>query len=348
MSNDFHIIKERIRDENRVEEVLEKLECNFICRRGNRVEAQLPERFEKGNKRAVQVYLNDSLSARIRNMRLNQGDIINLVSFILTDGKDENDLFQAKKWLCTKLGYSDVLNQKYEKKEDPVAWFKKIKRKYKKKVQLTSVVPNKVLPEEILDYYHLIPYQGWIDEGIDWETQYEFEVGFDLESARVIFPIRNSNGELIGVKGRTVIDDERKYLYLHECNKNIELFNYHRALPYIKEKRQVIVFEGAKSVMKAWAFGYKNCVAIEGNTMSDIQLQLLYNLGMDVEIVFALDEDITQEEVQEGFVDRVLVRKVSMVIDTFGLLDEKDSPVDKGKEVWDHLLKNRILCQIKL
>ncbi len=43
---------------------------------------------------------------------------------------------------------------------------------------------------------------------------------------RVVFPVHNSNGDLIGVKGRLLDkwmdDDGYKYLYLHPCNKSIE------------------------------------------------------------------------------------------------------------------------------
>lgn len=202
-----------------------------------------------------------------------------------------------------------------------------------------EIKPNRVLDERILSYYINEPWGPWIDEGIDWKTQKEFGVGFDLETGRVIFPVRNRFGELIGVKGRTVVGDEAKYLYLYECNKSIELFNLDKALPYIDDKKEVIVFEGAKSVMKAWSYGYKNCVSIEGDSITDEQIQLLKELGIEINIVLAFDKDKSEEWVKDSIVRRITNRNVYMIHDFFDFLDEKDAPVDKGKEVWEELYK---------
>lgn len=343
--NDLKVIKQKILDEGLVEEILNKLECQHVRRENNRLVAQLPERFGSGNTRNVVVYLDENLKSYIFSRGVT-GDIYNVVSYIITNGEKEEDIYRAKKWICANFGLKGIKVQNNIR--DPLRWLKDIKKKYRANEEV-RVEPNKVYPERILNDFIMLPWKPWIEEGIDYQTQIEFEIGIDLETQRVIFPVRNKNGELIGIKGRTITDDKAKYLYLYECNKSIELFNLHRALPYIKQQKEVIVFEGAKSCMKAWSMGVRNTVSIEGGNMSLVQIKLLLDLGFDIEIILAFDKDKTADEEEmkkiQKYVDSFVLRKVSMIIDDYGYLGEKDSPVDKGVEVWEKLYRSRVILR---
>lgn len=83
MSNDLRLIKERILEEDKVKTLLELMGCGFVEKRNQRYEAQLPEKFDSPNKRSVQVYLNSSLSSRIRTLGESDIDIYGLVSYIV-------------------------------------------------------------------------------------------------------------------------------------------------------------------------------------------------------------------------------------------------------------------------
>lgn len=370
MSNDYNdlkIIKERILKENRVEELLDHMGCEKIDyeQRGELIVCQLPEKFKSKNTRSCQIRLNDSLTSHIRSRGV-KGDIFTLVSYIVNNipaNETQDDLKKAKEWVIEVLGYHDILDGRYEGMKNIGrqlnSWLKDIK-KNRNRINWDDVKPNKPIDEKIKNQYIMIPYYDWILEGISWNTQKEFEVGFDLQSDRVVTMIRNKEGQLIGVKGRYVGDnqdilDKKKYLYLHKMNKSVELFNLHRALPYILEHKSVIVFEGYKSVMKCHDIGIYNTVSMEGDDLSPVQISLLKDLGIDVQIILAYDKDkmVVPIDTETGELlaeyppwimeqaEKITNREVFAIIDNWNLLDEKDSPIDKGGHEFVTLLDKK-------
>lgn len=349
MSNDLQEIKKRIYDEERIEEILDALGCQHIRRKRSRYEAQLPPEFDSRNRRAVQIRNKESLPATVWNRAdFPEGsDVFFLVSYIKNDcrSKEEclKDLSNSKRWICELLGYKEMLRGSNGAGHDPLKWLRNIKRKRRKRrKEIKHIEPNKVLDESILKQYIQGSWAPWVEEGISDETQIEFGIGFDLDLGRVTIPIRNSVGDLIGVKGRTVTGHDMKYLYLYQCNKGIELFGMDKTLPYIMEQNEVIVFEGAKSVMKAWSYGIRNCVSLEGDKITDEQIHLLKSFGMDVRIIFAMDKDKSIEEI-ERMARRIKLRDVYAIIDERDKLKEKDAPIDRGEKVFWKLYNENLL-----
>ena len=133
MSNDLQEIKKRIIEEDAVGTLLESMECSYV-EKNNRYEAQLPLKFDSPNKRSVQVYLNDSLSSRIRTLGESDIDIYGLVSYIVhelyTEEERQKDLFKAKRWICETLGYTEYTNQSHTSKPptmEHLKWLKDVK-----------------------------------------------------------------------------------------------------------------------------------------------------------------------------------------------------------------------------
>lgn len=352
--NDLPKIKERIYEEELIEQILEALECEYIRPIGNvRYEAMLPERFMKSNKRAVQVKNTPSLASHIYNTGVS-GDIFLLVGYILygTETQDElhDVLFQCKAYICNLFGWHEYITheqgddfEEIVEKKDYLAFLRPTQKARKKRQRLKVMrdKENQVLDKEsVFSWYRDVAHEAFYDDGISVRTQKVFEVMFDETTMRVVFPIYNSNGELVSIKGRYVGDDEWvldeiKYLYLYSFDKSIELFNLHRALPYIKKSGEVIVFESEKSVMKAYQYGFKNCVAISGSELSPVQAHMLIMLGVD--ITFAFDKDMDEEHVKKQ-AKQIRTRKCFWIKDNLGLLEEKDAPVDKGKIAWKKLV----------
>ena len=73
------------------------------------------------------------------------------------------------------------------------------------------------------------------DDNIGYETQLEFEIMYDLASDRITIPIRDELGTLVGVKGRSIVNDPDvdKYIYLEPCAKTKVLYGLYKTLPYI-------------------------------------------------------------------------------------------------------------------
>lgn len=338
-------IKKRIYEEERIEELLEKLGCHHIKREqhGELITAARPD---GSNRRSVQVRNNENLTSYVRSRGLTF-DIFRLVSYILNDITDEEELnrdsYNSKDWICNELGYTDILDGTYK---PPVNWNKWL-HKYKSKSNSFHKEPqeNEVLPESILDQFLSFPNIWWLQEGISIPIQRLFQIGFDLETGTITIPIHNKEGWLVGVKGRVIPGRETdtcpKYFYIHSCYKSLELYNYHRAIQYILDKNEVIVVESEKTCMKLTEYGYPNCVGIGGDGISQEQICLLKKLGLGVNIVFAYDKDKDMEFVKRQVEPLVITRNVYVVYDKQELTEGKDAPVDKGVMVWRELYKSK-------
>jgi DNA primase len=348
-SGDLKELKRRIYEQERIFELLEKLGCDHVKPEngGALFTAALPN---GNNPRSVQVYNNEYLVSSIRTRGI-AGDIYHIVAYILYEADDEesfkNCLPKVKKFIAEQLEYTDFLNGSYKPKPEVNGWLKKIKRERSKGIDLDAIKINELLDESIMNEYFMIPHAEWIDDGISYDTQVEFECGFDLDSKRIVVMIRDRYGNLIGVKGRTVEENYEdwgipKYLYLYKMNKGIELYNLHRALPYILEKKEIIVFEGFKSVMKAWEYGYKNCVSIEGDSISPTQVALIKSLGLDLNVILSFDKDKSILDVKSQ-AKKISNRNLFAIFDKKHALSEKQSPVDVGQVVWNFLYRNKFI-----
>lgn len=351
MSEDLKIIKQKLLDEDRVQDIYEAMGCTYITYGGGRIEAQLPDHFNSNNKRAVQTKLNENLNCYIRNRPdFGGGDIYSLVSFIVHGkrGVDEyrQDLHEAKKFICETLGWVEFLKGgEFKTKKDYVAPLKALLKGQQRR---REIIPNPVLPDSIMNQFYIkekpIPYKGWVDEGISPNTQAMYGVGFDWESHRIVYPLKNRFGQIVGVKGRimkTEDDPERKYLYIYRCNNRYEWFNFHFAHPYILQEKKVYIFESEKSCMKAFEYGIYNTLAIGASDMSPEQADIIKSLGLDIEIILCYDKGIMIDEIREQ-AKWYRGREVSAMYDIDNLLSGKDSPIDEGIEKWNALVEKYI------
>jgi DNA primase len=344
-------IKNKLHEGDNLERLLEAIGCEYIKteQRGFVVTAQLPERFYSTNKRAVQVKLNDSMSCAIRNRGdFKGGSIYDLVSYIQFDKRGDEEfrknLHKSKEFICKLFGWIQYLKGQ---KGDVVVkdYTASLKEIINGKQRRKEIVPNPVLPEDVMQEYYPygkpLPYQDWIDEGISYQTQVMYGVGFCLESKRVVFPLRNRFGQLVGVKGRIMKnedDPERKYLYLYRCNNRYEWFNWHYAHPYILQEKKVYILEAEKSPMKLFDKGIYNTLAIGASDISLEQADMIKQLGLDIEIVLCYDKGITIDEIKRN-AELFKGRKVTAMFDIDNILEDKNAPIDQGIEVWNTMVE---------
>ncbi|SHN11393.1 DNA primase [Gracilibacillus kekensis] len=101
---------------------------------------------------------------------------------------------------------------------------------------------------------------------------------FDRFQGRVIFPIRNHIGKTIGFNGRTISDQEPKYLNSPESSlfrKSKLLYNFDIARSEIRKKGEVILFEGSADVIAAHQAEVLNGVASLGTSLTETHASLL-------------------------------------------------------------------------
>ena len=115
---------------------------------------------------------------------------------------------------------------------------------------------------------------------------------YDVFRNRVIFPIEDHRGRVIGFGGRVLDDSTPKYLNSPQTalfHKGKELYGLHRARRPIAKHRRSIVVEGYMDVVSLVQYGVDNAVATLGTATTQSHLQRLFRLAP--EIVFCFDGD---------------------------------------------------------
>lgn len=221
----------------------------------------------------------------------------------------------------------------------------KIAKRYRRSHSASKESKSTILPQNYMDRYEFNEekLQTWVDEGIDFETMKKFGVGYDSFSDRIVFPIKNYDGDIINVCGRTLDKDFkekglRKYTYFKPLGILDTLFGFSDNKQEILKSNEVIIFEGSKSVMLAHSWGINNTCAILTSHLNPQQLLFLIKLG--VRVVFALDEDIDiRDDVNISKLKRYV--RIEWVKNRDNLLSSKMAPVDAGFEVWQNLYERR-------
>jgi DNA primase len=169
----------------------------------------------------------------------------------------------------------------------------------------------------------------------------------DRFAGRLIFPLRNERGQVVGFSGRSLKQgDKIKYMNSPESrlfNKSKLLFNYDLARAQLKQTREVIVFEGFMDVIAAHMAGHPIGVASMGTALTPEQVQML-NRQVDT-IYLAYDGDEAGQLATRRAID--VIQKVNAQL-TIGIvqlpdaLDPDEVRLRYGIETLQQALKQRI------
>ena len=241
---------------------------------------------------------------------------------------------------------------------DDFSFIRKFKKKNRQEIPIL-----KELNEHILELFAPYPYVGWLEEGISIAVMQEFEIGYFGRDNAITIPHRDIDGRLVGVRERFIdsIDIEAigKYVPVmiegeflrHALGSSFYgIFQNQNA---IRKYKTVILFEGEKSVLLSHSyFGEDDCsLAVCGSNLTPIQIKILLEvLGVETVIICfdkeykdanSIKADAYRNKIYKKIKPLVSRCNVDVVWDTEGLIEEKDSPIDKGKDTYLHLLNDR-------
>ena len=109
---------------------------------------------------------------------------------------------------------------------------------------------------------------------------------------RVIFPIYNQAGSIIGFGGRTLGDHPAKYINSPQTklfDKSRVLYGYNLAKKAIYDKKEIIITEGYLDVIMLHQAGFNNAVATLGTALTASHLPLINKSG--AKVILAYDGD---------------------------------------------------------
>lgn len=262
----------------------------------------------------------------------------NLINWLMT--------FENLRWneaidKASELAGIDIRNLKTC---EALAYYKRIKKSQQETIQF--VEDRQILPYSYYEQFSKEIPEEWESEGISAEVMDRYDIRVDHNSNRIVYPVWDNCGNLIGCKGRTRFKNYqelniKKYLNYTKIQSTDFFMGMRENRENIINSSQAIIFEGLKSVMHVVSWGYDNCLAAETSHINNAQSAILVSLGVK-EVVIAFDKGISLNEIRDN--TRLLRRftNVSVIIDKWGLLDDKDSPCDKGREVWEILYERRV------
>ena len=203
----------------------------------------------------------------------------------------------------------------------------------------------------------LLRNQGFTNEELDLAgLSKEGQKGMiDRFRNRLIWPIRNITGEVVGFGARKLSEEDQgpKYLNTSETpiyKKSQVLYGLDRAKKEIATKRQVVVVEGYTDVMAAHLAGVTTAVATCGTAFGDDHIKILRNLLMDDdsfrgEVIFTFDGDAAgQKAALRAYEDdQKFVTQTFVAVEPNGL-----DPCELRQEHGDAALRDLIASRIPL
>jgi hypothetical protein len=221
------------------------------------------------------------------------------------------------------------------------------------------------IDKNVLNQFYNYAHQSWLDDGINYEALQDFGVKYDIVDNKIVIPHFDKKSNLIGVRGRYLNPDDvargMKYMPIkiqgemmnHATGGN--LYGLDVNLAQIKKHRTIILFESEKSVLQLKTM-YPNMsigVCISGSNLTKTQVELLLELDID-NVIIGVDKEFKEigsqeEQMYAEKITKIFLNKLtphfncSILWDMENLLNEKDAPTDKGKEVFDRLMEKRIL-----
>lgn len=340
---DIENLKEHILENNLISTILEELGCHHIRQKDGYIQCANPD---GDNVTAVCVYENTNLTTINYTRDISNGknistDIISLVEFY------RNESFpHAIKWICDVLDI-DYYSNLDEDIPQSLRLTKMLIEMQTVDTETETEKPLKPISEDILAYFKPYVNEMFEEDGVSYETQREFEIGYDELTNRITIPIRDELSNLVGIKARyfyrTVPEYEQKFIYIEKCAKSQILYGLYKTLNFINNKQRVFVVEAEKGVQQLYDKGYCEVVSTGGSKISKYQIDKLTRLC--VPIIFVFDKDIEKsdlDEIASRFIDGV---EIYALIDTIGILDEKQSPTDDIQK-FERLL-NECLYRLK-
>lgn len=131
-----------------------------------------------------------------------------------------------------------------------------------------------------------------MEAGLTFQNRGEF---FDFFRGRIVFPLTDHRGNILGFSGRSISDlsDSPKYINTRETpvyHKGEMFFGLSKAKEEIKKQGMAIVMEGEFDVISAFKEGITNSIAIKGTALTDAQAMLIARFAP--KIALCLDQDL--------------------------------------------------------
>jgi len=172
---------------------------------------------------------------------------------------------------------------------------------------------------------------------------------YDRFRGRLMFPIHNEAGKIIGFGGRALRpDDKPKYMNSPGTplyNKSTVLYNLHRAKTEARKNSRMVLVEGYMDVIGVYAAGIKEVVAASGTAFHSEQVRMVKRQvaqsGNTGRVILNFDSDKAGAESTEKRIVSFLAEGMRVyVLEIPGELDPDEYIQQNGADAYRKLLDN--------
>jgi DNA primase len=167
---------------------------------------------------------------------------------------------------------------------------------------------------------------------------------YDRFRGRIIFPIINVQGRVVGFGGRVLDDSLPKYLNSPESiiyNKSNCLYGINIAKDFVRNNDIIIIVEGYLDLLSLNQYGIKNVVATLGTSLTSSHVSTLKRYTKNIVTIF--DADDAGEKAATRSLDNFLKAYVSPKIATLPSGFDPDSFIKKvGKKAFEEIIAGSV------
>jgi len=168
---------------------------------------------------------------------------------------------------------------------------------------------------------------------------------YDRFRDRLIFPIDDSSGAIIGFTGRILSEstDQPKYVNTSESpvfKKGEALYAISHARDAIRKAGLAVMVEGQMDVITAHQYGFINTVATSGTALTADHLRLLKRITEN--IAFAFDADAAGEKALRAASLIAWANGLNPLVITIPYGKDPDESIRHNKELWDKAVKEAL------
>jgi DNA primase len=180
-------------------------------------------------------------------------------------------------------------------------------------------------------------------------TSYKLQDIYDRFRSRIMFPLEDATGHLVGFTGRifqgksplkTIKDIEAVGKYVNTpqtlvFDKSKILYGLFKTKTYLHQLEATLLVEGQMDFLMGWQTGIKNIVATSGTSLTPYHLAILKKYNSTLILGFDMDE--AGERAAERSIDLALAKEFNVKI----------LQLSQGKDLADYLLETKDSSTIK-
>lgn len=166
---------------------------------------------------------------------------------------------------------------------------------------------------------------------------------YDRFRGRLMFPIWDIHGSVIGFGGRVLSGDEKQAKYINSpqglvYDKSHVLYGINKAKQDIRKKDEIIIVEGYTDVIASHEAGIKNVVSASGTALTSEQINLIKRYTNN--IILSFDMDMAGDMATKRGINMAQSREMNIKILQLPKGKDPDECIREDLQIWQKAIES--------